>query len=169
MMGKKNFFRRGYIDLRMHEEATGSTEDSFEGTCRNLKPRGKRTPLILFVASHLSSRRAKGWRRVPTRRAIIRSPLGLAGNPVGNSVRPREVLHGDHQLVQPDRFSAPRSDWRRPPPQRRLPRCVASSSPAGCKKKNWIQEASAWLDYVGTGGGVVRSHRESVRRSVRRT
>jgi hypothetical protein len=40
---------------------------------------------------------------------------GLAPRPhpektVGNSVRPREVLHGDHQLVRPDRVSAPRSD-----------------------------------------------------------
>ena len=33
-----------------------------------------------------------------------------------------------------------------------LPRFAASSSPVGCRKKNWIQKASAWLDYVVTRG-----------------
>jgi hypothetical protein len=45
--------------------------------------------------------------------------------------------------------------------------CAAYSWPVMCRKY-WIQEAYAWLEYVGRGG-VARSHRESVRRSARRT
>jgi hypothetical protein len=81
MGGKKNFFRRGYIDLRMHEEGYRVYRRLLRGDATS-KPRGKRASLILFVASHLSDHRSKGSRRA----AIRRNRMGTACGPVRSSM-----------------------------------------------------------------------------------
>ena len=78
---KKNFFRRGYIDLRMHEEGFRGDSRLLRGD-ETSKPRGKRASLILFVASHLSSHQAQGWRRA----AIQRIRMGTACGPARPSM-----------------------------------------------------------------------------------